>query len=98
MTALRLLRSLRRTRVGSFTIDQAAPPDECELLPVGSAVSSLERVEVTDDVADLVGHGRVLPAWGGDGPWAVHRPDGELIAVYERFRDGEAKPAVVLAI
>ncbi len=35
------LRALRRTRVGSFTIQEAADPDECVLLPVAAAVRSL---------------------------------------------------------
>jgi tRNA pseudouridine55 synthase len=82
--------------VGGFTLDQAAPPDECELLPLAAAVTGLDRVDVTDDVAALVANGRVLEAWDGDGPWALFRPDGELIAVYERFRGTQAKPAVVL--
>ena len=32
------LRNLRRTAVGAFTIDEAAGPDDCELLPVETAV------------------------------------------------------------
>jgi len=89
------LRNLRRTHVGSFTLAEAAPPDTCELLPVSSAVRSLDAVTVDEAVAALVGNGRVLDAWNGDGPWAVFGPDGELLAVYEAFR-GQAKPAVVL--
>jgi tRNA pseudouridine55 synthase len=89
------LRNLRRTRVGDFTLDEARPPDDCELLPVSSAVRSLASVTVDDSVATLVGNGRVLDAWEGGGPWAVFGPDGELLAVYEAFR-GQAKPAVVL--
>jgi hypothetical protein len=38
----------------------------------------------------------VLPAWDGDGPWAVFDETGTLLAVYEPFRPGEAKPSVVL--
>jgi tRNA pseudouridine55 synthase len=90
------LRNLRRTRVGDFTLDDARPPDDCELQPVASAVRTLASVTVDAGVATLVGHGRVLDAWAGDGPWAVFGPDGELLAVYEAFR-GQAKPAVVLA-
>jgi len=37
----------------------------------------------------------VLPAFEGDGPWALFDPDGLLVAVYEAF-GGEAKPAVVV--
>ena len=38
----------------------------------------------------------LLTAWPGDGPWAVFASGGELLAVYEMFRGGQAKPAVVL--
>ena len=89
------LRNLRRTHVGAFTIAEAGSPDECELLPVASAVRSLTAVTVDDAVAALVANGRVLDAWDGNGPWAVFDGTGELLAVYEAFR-GQAKPAVVL--
>lgn len=91
------LRNLRRTAVGLFTLDDAGPPDTCELLPVATAVRTLSRVDVDAATAALVANGRVLPAFAGDGPWAVHRPDGELIAVYESFQERLAKPSVVLA-
>jgi tRNA pseudouridine55 synthase len=90
------LRNLRRTRVGGFTIAEAAPPDECSLLPVETAVRDLDRVEVAGGLVGAVSNGRPLPAWDGDGPWAVFAPDGRLLAVYERRREGEARPAVVL--
>jgi tRNA pseudouridine55 synthase len=90
------LRNLRRTHVGEFTIAEAAAPDECELLPVEAAVRSLDAVEVDTATAALVANGRVLAAFTGDGPWAVFDGAGTLLAVYERFRDGQAKPAVVL--
>ncbi len=92
------LRHLRRTHVGDLTLADAAPPEDCVLRPVDTAVRTLDRVEVPDAVAALVANGRVLDAWPGEGPWAVHRPDGELIAVYERFRGDRAKPAVVLPV
>jgi tRNA pseudouridine55 synthase len=90
------LRNLRRTRVGSFTIDQAAPPDECELLPVAAAVRTLSPAVVDDATAALVSNGRILDRWEGDGPWAVMGPSGELLAVYEAVDGQRAKPAVVL--
>ncbi len=89
------LRNLRRTHVGDFALDEAAPPDECTLLPVASTVRALPAVTVDDAVAALIANGRVLDAWDGDGPWAVFDISGELLAVYEPFR-GQAKPAVVL--
>jgi tRNA pseudouridine55 synthase len=93
------LRGLRRTAVGEFTLDQAAGPDDCELLPVDAAVRGLGRVDIDTSTAGLVANGRVLPSFdhvAGDGPWAVFGPDGVLLAVYEPFRDGQVKPAVVL--
>lgn len=92
------LRNLRRTAVGRFTIDEAAPPDECELLPVETAVRGLAHVTADANLAALVANGRVLPRPPdmGDGPWAVFGPGRRLIAVYEAFRTGEAKPSVVL--
>jgi len=92
------LRNLRRTHVGEFTLGEAASPDECALLPVESAVRALAPVEVDDDAAALIANGRVLAAWEGDGPWAVFDTSGRLLAVYESFRDGQAKPAVVLPV
>jgi tRNA pseudouridine55 synthase len=89
------LRNLRRTAVGAFTLDEAAAPDDCELLPVETAVRSLRRVDIEADVAALVANGRVLPRFDGDGPWAVFAA-GVLLGVYEPFRAAEAKPSVVL--
>jgi len=94
------LRNLRRTAVGAMTLDQAAPPDTAELLPIDTAVAGLARVDVPDDVAALVAQGRVLAAdqhgFAGAGPWAVFATTG-LVAVYEPFRDGTVKPAVVIS-
>ena len=90
------LRNLRRTAVGSFSIDESGAPDECELLPVDTTVRSLARVDIDASTAALVANGRVLPRFDGVGPWAVFGPDGVLLAVYESFRASDAKPAVVL--
>lgn len=90
------LRNLRRTAVGRFTIGEAASPDDCELLPVEDAVRTLDRVDLSAVHADLVANGRVFPAWDGDGPWALFRPEGTLAAVYERIGSDEAKPMVVV--
>jgi tRNA pseudouridine55 synthase len=97
------LGSLRRTAVGSFSVDEAGPPETCELLPVEAAVRSVDAVVVDAATAALVANGRILPAWPGTGPWAVHtevvgdaEPTRTLIAVYEAHGEGLAKPAVVL--
>lgn len=94
------LRNLRRTAVGEFTIDEAAPPDTCELLPVAAAVRGLVAVTADENLARLVANGRVLPRPidQGDGPWAVFGPGGALLGVYEAFGSHEAKPSVVLPV
>jgi tRNA pseudouridine55 synthase len=91
------LRRLRRTTVGMFGLDDVTTLDDCHLLSAREAMRGVTAVQVDEDTAQLVGHGRVLPAWDGAGPWGVVGPDGELLAVYEQYRTGEAKPAVVLA-
>lgn len=95
------LHGLRRTAVGGFTVASAAPPDEVELLPLTEAVRDYPRVEVDEETAALVRHGRVLARDGaarfeGDGPWAV-LAQGELLAMYEAFGRGQVKPAVVIS-
>ena len=91
------LRNLRRTAIGSFTEDRAAAPEDCALLPIRTAVEHLPTVTVDEATANRVRLGQVLERFDGDGPWAVLDEAGELLAVYEVFRDRGVKPAVVLA-
>jgi tRNA pseudouridine55 synthase len=72
-------------------------------LPPAEALRGRPRVEVGDEMATLVAHGRVLdradlglPSDGG-GPWAVLDGAGRLLAVYEPHRGETVKPGVVLA-
>jgi tRNA pseudouridine55 synthase len=104
------LASLRRLRVGSFTLDEAhtleaveAAPDAVALAPV-VATRDLQRVDVDLEQARAVAHGVTFPAPSlspgreptGPGPFAMVGPDGALLAVYERRRSA-VRPAVVLA-
>ena len=52
---------------------------------------------VDEAVAALIANGRVLDVPAGAGPWAMIGPGARLLGVYEPFREGQAKPAVVLA-
>lgn len=90
------LRNLRRMSSGGFAVSEAAAPDDAELRPMADALRGMETVTVDADTAVLVRNGRVLRRWAGAGPWAVLDPDGELLAVYEPFRQDEAKPSVVV--
>lgn len=98
------LRRLRRTAIGSFGLDDAHPLDGLSpevVLPPVAALRDYPRVDVDDEVAAAVRHGKVLDraalGAGGDGPWAVVGQGEVLLAVYEQHRAGTVKPAVVVA-
>jgi tRNA pseudouridine55 synthase len=92
------LRALRRTAVGTFTLDEALPPLEAPLHPPTFAVRDHPVLVVDEQGADRVGHGRNLAGVQGPGagPWAVLDGGGELLAMYESDGAGGAKPLVVL--
>ena len=95
------LRSLRRTAVGSFGLDQANPLEAMVVLPAAEGVRSMGLTEVHEDLEVSIGHGKVLArdllGVVGDGPWPIVNNAGRLLAVYQAHRDGTAKPALVLA-
>ncbi len=91
------LGNLRRIRIGPFHVRDATSVDDAVLLSPIAALPHLQRVSVNDEIATMVKHGRVLEKWDGQGPWIVCDENGELLAVYEMFRDSQAKPAVVIA-
>lgn len=94
------LRSLCRTAIGSFRVDEATTIDGVTVLPPAEALRDYDSVTVSDEVATAVGFGKVLPlellGVDGEGPWAVLDGAGALLAVYEPHK-GEAKPSVVVA-
>ncbi len=101
------LRALRRTRIGSFELDEAVElgdaiaTDALPLLKPVAALRDYPRLVVDGEVAGDVRHGKVLPrsllAAEGDGPWGVVSGDGDLLAVYQAHRGELVKPAVVLS-
>lgn len=95
------LRALRRTAIGSFTLAEARPLAEVEVLAPREALRDYPSVVVTDEIKTAVGFGKVLPATElgatGSGPWAVLDEAGDLLAVYESHKNGTVKPAVVIA-
>jgi tRNA pseudouridine55 synthase len=100
------LRKLRRTAIGGFTADNGHSLESLEndfqsvLRTPAEMVGHLSRIVVSDDIAQMVSHGKQLPpelfAEAGDGPWAVLDGNGSLLAVYEDGRNGP-KAGVVLA-
>ena len=95
------LRRLRRTAVGSFSIDDAVALDDLgreHVLAPAEALRGYPTEVVDEALAAVVAHGAVLDKlWAGDGPWAVVDGEGRLLAVYELRPDGRVKPSVVMA-
>jgi tRNA pseudouridine55 synthase len=104
------LRRLRRTGIGSFSVDEARTLDALAdatgegrppVLSAADAMRDYARVAIDGDAAAEVAHGRPLPrdrlALDGDGPWGLLDASGTLLAVYESGPSGRAVAAVVLA-
>ena len=91
------LTRLRRTRIGSFEIAAALPPEEPGApLPIERAVAHLPRLVLEEQEAIAAGHGRIMAPAGLEGPYGVYAPEGGLIGIYE---DGSTKatPLVIFA-
>jgi len=83
------LRNLRRTRIGSFGVDQGhtlGTLTDAHVLSPAQALRDLPQVELDAELARAVAHGlaldRVSVGATGDGPWALLAGCGELLAVY----------------
>jgi tRNA pseudouridine55 synthase len=98
------LTTLRRTRVGPYTVDRARTLDELgeafAVEPLASVVeSSFGRVDVDAAAATDIGYGRPLPLDRpdrGTNPVGVFGPDGEVLALMHAV-DGRLRPLVVFA-
>ena len=97
------LRNLKRTSIGDFTIAESHSPESAVLLSPITALRSMTQIVVDAATADMVRHGRVLPAWKESAPWAIVDEQGVLLGVYDVFESHgqvdvtRAKPTVVLA-
>jgi tRNA pseudouridine55 synthase len=106
------LRNLVRTHIGSFSVANAVSIDDdfgsALLLSASEAMRDYPQCCVTDEVAAMVLHGRVLDlaAFGLDllgeplpttGPWVVLTESNDVLAVYQRNSSTTAKPDVVVA-
>ena len=98
------LRSLRRTRIGSFCESDAKRLDELDasaLLSPAEGLRDLDSVVVDSEIVNLIARGlpldRVPVGASGDGPWALLDTLGQLLAVYEATDSDRITPAVVLS-
>jgi tRNA pseudouridine55 synthase len=97
------LRNLRRTRIGSFSVDDARPVDSLTpalVLTPAQALRDLDQVVVPTDVVKNVARGlaldRVPLGVIGDGPWGLVDESHRLLAVYEATETDRIRPAVVV--
>lgn len=99
------LTSLRRTRVGPWSIDSAIPLEVLASTPEPTslvlgidevAACSFPAWHLDGDRAEDVRHGRRIPweATGQDGPVACIGPDGQFLALAERTGSGSRYLAV----
>lgn len=96
------LTTLRRTKVGSFTVDQAQTLAALEageplsVIDLSDAVDAVfPRRDVDAEQARIVGHGGRLTPAGIAGSYGVFGPDGRVIALMSE-REGAARADVVL--
>jgi tRNA pseudouridine55 synthase len=97
------LAALRRTRIGSFTTDEARPVDELTpavILTPAQALRDLDQVVVPAEVQTLVARGlaldRIPLGVTGEGPWGLVDDGHRLLAVYESTDTDRIRPSVVL--
>jgi len=95
------LTALRRTRVGPYSLEQAATLDELAaeftLMPLAEAVAAAFPVRrLTEAEARRVAHGNRISPSGRPGPVGLFAPDGSVLALAED-RPGYGKPVVVFA-
>lgn len=84
---------LRRTAIGPFGIEEAAPPGEAEPLALGDALGRvLPTVRLSGDAARRASHGVAVEA-EGDGATLLVDDDGP-IAIAEPREDALLKPIV----
>jgi tRNA pseudouridine55 synthase len=96
------LTALRRTRSGSYRIEDARSLDELAgtftVTPLAeAAAAAFPRLDLTEQDAGRVAHGGRLPAATlptADGPAAVFGPDGSLIALMQE-EGGRTRPLAV---
>ncbi|MBK5289129.1 MAG: tRNA pseudouridine(55) synthase TruB [Acidimicrobiia bacterium] len=99
------LASLRRLRVGAFTLDDATPLDVLVeepapyVLTPADALRGMRTLTVDDAIAAAIANGKVFDgatvAAEGVGPFAMLDAAGTLLAVYE-WKGSRLKPSVVI--
>ncbi|MEP6480955.1 MAG: tRNA pseudouridine(55) synthase TruB [Rhodoglobus sp.] len=88
------LTALRRTRIGPFSVSDAAALDESLtthlIAPAAVATELFSRVDLTPEQTADLGNGKRIALAGSGGPTAAVAPDGRLVGLVEVL-DGRAR-------
>ena len=91
------LARLRRTAIGPFRVEDAAPPEAPGApLPPSAAVAHLPARTLGEQEARAAVHGRPLSPLGVPGPHRLHAPDGSLLGVYRDVGDRAVAEVVLV--
>ena len=93
--------TLRRTAIGSHNEIEASQVEEAVIIKITEGLKDYEMIQVDDTLRDRVKVGAVLKTeelspTKPRGPWAIVDTEQNLLAMYENFKTGTLKPAVVL--
>jgi len=89
------IRALRRTAVGRWHVADASTLDAPVLRPMTEMVAHLSSQVLGEDEVENARYGRTRPRWESTGPWVALDAAGDIVAVFEEWNDGLAKPTVV---
>ena len=93
--------TLRRTAIGSHNEIEASQVEEAAIIKLIEGLKDYEMIQVDDTLRDRIKVGAVLKTeelspTKPQGPWAIVDSEQNLLAMYENFKTGTLKPAVVL--
>ncbi len=93
--------TLRRTAIGSHNEIEASQVEKAAIIKLTEGLKDYEMIQVDDTLRDRINVGAVvkteeLSPSKPQGPWAIVDSEQNLLAMYENFKTGMLKPAVVL--
>ena len=93
--------TLRRTAIGSHNEIDASQIEKAVIIELTEGLRDYEMIQVNDTMKERIKVGAVvrteeLSPVKPQGPWAIVDSEQNLLAMYENFKSGTLKPAVVL--
>ena len=93
--------TLRRTAIGSHNEIDASRIEKAVIIELTEGLRDYEMIQVNDTMKERIKVGAVvrieeLSPVKSQGPWVIVDSEQNLLAMYENFKTGTLKPAVVL--